>query len=196
MVKQTSFYYRLVAWIEPLILTRLVGQTAPGPLFRWIFKLPTLWYHFGLGGLIGGHILLLTTTGRKTGRRRHTPLEYHYDPQSDCYSVTAGWGGRTDWYLNARANPRVEVAVGRRKFAALAEPVPVEEVAAQMQKITRLNPRMLAAWQRWSPEMIDGSPESFLRAAVYFPSLRLRRVATNASAKDASSMDVGMERNG
>jgi len=71
------------------------------------------------GGKVGGKIgkapvLLLTTTGRKTGRARTTPLLY--TPAGDGYAVIASKGGAPKhplWYLNLRANPRVEVTVGR-----------------------------------------------------------------------------------
>jgi F420H(2)-dependent quinone reductase len=78
------------------------------------------------GGRIGGKIgparvLLLTTTGRKSGLPRTQPLLY--TPAGDGYAVIASKGGALQhplWYLNLRANPNVEVTVGRetKKFRA------------------------------------------------------------------------------
>jgi deazaflavin-dependent oxidoreductase (nitroreductase family) len=70
------------------------------------------------GGKVGGKIgkapvLLLTTTGRKSGRPRTTPLLYA--PAGDGYAVIASKGGAPQhplWYLNLQANPCAEVTVG------------------------------------------------------------------------------------
>ena len=52
------------------------------------------------------------TTGRKTGNTRYTPLEFTFDEKTGSYIVSAGWGGKTDWYKNALAEPLVTVQVG------------------------------------------------------------------------------------
>jgi deazaflavin-dependent oxidoreductase (nitroreductase family) len=70
------------------------------------------------GGRIGGRIanmpvLLLTTTGRKSGRPRTQPLAY--TRAGEGYAVIASKGGAAHhplWYLNLRANPLAEVTVG------------------------------------------------------------------------------------
>jgi deazaflavin-dependent oxidoreductase (nitroreductase family) len=101
-------------------------------------------------------------------------LEYLYDKEHDRYRVTAGWGGKTDWYRNARANPNVFVQVGRRKFASLAEAVPDEEVAKYMMYVSQRHPRMDKVWSRWSDKPVDGTFESYVHAARFFPSLWLK----------------------
>jgi deazaflavin-dependent oxidoreductase (nitroreductase family) len=167
---------KLALWFEDVIMTRLTPLNSPGPVLKWLFKAPLLFNRLGLDWTFGGKlpVLLLQTTGRKTGRLRLTPVEYFYEPEHGAYRVMAGWGGKTDWYRNARANPQVQVKLGRRSFAATAEVVPQEEVAQFLIEATRLNPASLKIWQRWSPETLDGSPEGFQQAAQYFPSLRLK----------------------
>jgi deazaflavin-dependent oxidoreductase (nitroreductase family) len=73
------------------------------------------------GGKVGGKlvkasVLLLTTTGRKSGRPRTSPLLYM--PAGDNgYMVIASKGGAPQhplWYLNLQANPSAEVTIGRR----------------------------------------------------------------------------------
>lgn len=73
------------------------------------------------GGKVGGRIgkvrvLLLTTTGRKSGRRRTNPLLYtHVD--DNAYMVIASKGGADRhplWYLNLQAKPLAEVTIGRK----------------------------------------------------------------------------------
>jgi deazaflavin-dependent oxidoreductase (nitroreductase family) len=159
--------------IETFIMD-LVPRKNVGPIFKWIFKIPVLQYKLGLGWLTGHSILLLTTTGRKTGKPRHTPLEYIYDSERDRYRVAAGWGGNTDWHRNLLANPHVMVQVGRRKFDALAEPASDEEVARYMMEVSQRHPRMDRVWNRWSDRPVDGSFESYVYAARFFPSMWLK----------------------
>ena len=73
------------------------------------------------GGKVGGRVgrapvLLLTTTGRKSGQPRTSPLLYAH-AGDDAYMVIASKGGAPQhplWYLNLQANPLAEVTVGRR----------------------------------------------------------------------------------
>ncbi len=87
---------RLYLRLEHLLLTQCVPLDGPGPVLRWIFKAPLLFYRLGLYGLVPRNILILTTTGRKTGLPRKTPIEYGYEPGTNTYQVMAGWVGRTD----------------------------------------------------------------------------------------------------
>jgi deazaflavin-dependent oxidoreductase (nitroreductase family) len=63
----------------------------------------------------------MTTRGRKTGRRRSTPLNYWTD--RDVTYVLSGMGSNSDWLRNLQADPHVQVQVGRHRFDALAETV-------------------------------------------------------------------------
>jgi deazaflavin-dependent oxidoreductase (nitroreductase family) len=77
-------------------------------------------------GKVGGYhasmqLLLLTTTGARTGQRRAVPLTYL--PDADRYIVTAGNSGsdrHPAWYYNLMANPDVTVEVGSGAFRAVA----------------------------------------------------------------------------
>jgi F420H(2)-dependent quinone reductase len=93
---------------------------------------------------------------------------------SSIFSSAAGWSGNTDWYRSLLADPHVTVQVGRRKFAARAEPAPDEEVACYMMDVSRRYPRMDRVWNRWSDQSVDGTFESYLYAAQYFPSVWLK----------------------
>lgn len=71
--------------------------------------------------LVNNDMLLLTTTGRLSGRSHTVPLLYLRDGES--YVVIASWGGRDTpphWYSNLKADPAVEVQVGGRRVPALA----------------------------------------------------------------------------
>lgn len=65
--------------------------------------------------------LLLTTTGRRSGKRYVFPLFYGKD--GDAFIVVASKGGAPEhpgWYKNLAADPEVEVQVGTRKLRARA----------------------------------------------------------------------------
>jgi deazaflavin-dependent oxidoreductase (nitroreductase family) len=71
------------------------------------------------------NLLLLTTTGAKSGNRHTTPVAYSTD--GDRLVVIASFAGRPNnpaWYHNLVANPRATVEMGDEKFdvvAAVAE---------------------------------------------------------------------------
>lgn len=79
------------------------------------------------GGKVGGRfegrtLLLLHTTGAKSGQQRINPLAYTMD--GDRFLVVASKGGaptHPDWYYNILANPQVTVEVGTEKFQAQAQ---------------------------------------------------------------------------
>ena len=75
-----------------------------------------------VGGMWEGTpLLLLTTTGAKSGERRTTPMAYL--PDGDRLFVWAANGGsptNPDWYHNLLAHPHVTVEVGTETFDAIA----------------------------------------------------------------------------
>ncbi len=78
------------------------------------------------GGKVGGTfenmtLLLLNTTGAKSGLKRVNPVAYIKD--GERYVVAASKAGaptHPDWYHNLDANPEITVEVGDQKFPALA----------------------------------------------------------------------------
>lgn len=85
------------------------------------------------GGKVGGRfagapMLLLTTTGRKSGERRTTPLVYL--PDGDRYIIFASKGGAPThpaWYHNLVAHPETTVEVGTETIPVTASVVTGEE---------------------------------------------------------------------
>jgi len=72
--------------------------------------------------------LLLTTTGRKSGKLRRSALIYGRD--GDRYLLVASQGGaprHPSWYHNLAANPKVEIQVGSETFTAHARPATPDE---------------------------------------------------------------------
>ncbi len=91
-----------------------MAKRPPRPLVKTVTAL-ALFVYRATGGRVGGRfgrarVLLLTTTGRRTGKRRTTPLGYLEDDGHPI--VIASFGGsdvHPAWYLNLVASPDVEV---------------------------------------------------------------------------------------
>lgn len=83
----------------------------------------------------GSTILLLTTTGRKTGEKRTAPLIYAKD--GDNYVIVASKGGAPEhpgWYQNIEKTPEVELQVKDEVFRARARVATGEERARLWRK--------------------------------------------------------------
>jgi F420H(2)-dependent quinone reductase len=113
-----------------------------------------LWVHITLyrltNGRIGGRfiagspILLLTTTGRRTGKQRTRPLAYVRD--GDRFVLCASNGGspkHPGWYHNLCATGRAEIQVGAEHFAVGAR-------TADPTERSRLFPRFVEMYQGYA----------------------------------------------
>ncbi len=113
----------------PRVAARRLGDNAPYAHVCPVFPAVRHRRVRANGGKVGGpfegsDLLLLTTTGARSGARRTTPLGYvrHGDA---LLVVGSNLGGprHPGWYHNLLAHPVVRVEVGTRSFEALAVPV-------------------------------------------------------------------------
>ncbi|HVM41506.1 MAG TPA: nitroreductase family deazaflavin-dependent oxidoreductase [Acidimicrobiia bacterium] len=115
---------------------------------RAVYRLH-LWMYRKTDGRIGrdtaqGPVILLTYTGRKSGKEYTTPLLSV--PDGDGWIVVASNGGRPNhpaWYLNVKDLPDVEVQDGRRKVKAKA-------VVADAERRAELWPHLFEAYEGWA----------------------------------------------
>ena len=94
------------------------------------------------GALEGNPMLLLTTTGARSGLERTTPLTYHAD--GDDFIVMASAGGspvHPAWYLNLVANEDVIIEHGSERFAAQAKTETGAERAEVFDRMVAALPR-------------------------------------------------------
>lgn len=95
-------------------------------VFKYFNRFMLFMWRLGLGAWMdrpsrGGQILVITHTGRKSGLRRRTPVNYAIvDGEIYC---TAGFGAASDWYRNILADPRVEVWLPQGWWEGFAEDV-------------------------------------------------------------------------
>jgi deazaflavin-dependent oxidoreductase (nitroreductase family) len=104
-------------------------------------------------------VMLLTTTGRKSGLPRMTPLQYE-EVDGDYYIASAR-GRDADWFKNICANPKVHVQIRDRELDAVAEPVtdPLR-IADFIELRLRRHPVMI----RLIMHLFDGLPLRFTRS--------------------------------
>jgi deazaflavin-dependent oxidoreductase (nitroreductase family) len=123
------------------------------------------------GGVIGyraGSLLhlLLTTTGRQSGKPRTTPLTY-IQVDGVLALIASNFGSRTypQWYLNLAAHPEATAQIRRRRWRVRARPTTPEERE-------RIWSAALKVWPAWA-----GYAE---RAQREIPIIALERVASDA----------------
>jgi deazaflavin-dependent oxidoreductase (nitroreductase family) len=92
---------------------------------RWTGKLNVPVYRLSggrIGGKVGdGPVLLLTTTGRKSGEQRTAPILYLAHGDAMILIDTNGGNEKLPaWSHNLKAKPQAEVEIGRRKLAVTA----------------------------------------------------------------------------
>jgi len=104
---------RIVRWLTSL---SMASWQWFGNLHRTIYRLTN-----GRVGarLAGRPMLLLTTTGRKSGEPRTTPLSYLRDGD-DCIIVASNNGAdrHPAWWLNLESSPKGQVKVGREGWTS------------------------------------------------------------------------------
>ena len=85
--------------------------------------------------------LVLTTTGRRSGEKRTSPL--FYGTAGDAYVLIGSKGGADThpaWYLNLRANPTAEVQVGREQFTVRAREATGKEREQLFEQMAQMAP--------------------------------------------------------
>jgi deazaflavin-dependent oxidoreductase (nitroreductase family) len=116
----------------------------PDRLLKFFFRVPVWVHKMGFGGwerLVGAQWMLITTTGRKTGKRREVMVDVmDYDKTTDTYYIEAAYGARADWYKNMQSNPIFEAQVGRRKFNARAGALSNEGAGEMLVQFYRRKP--------------------------------------------------------
>lgn len=70
---------------------------------------------------VTGKIMVITHTGRKSGLRRHTPVNFA-EVDGEIYCM-AGFGNISDWYRNLKTNAKVEIWLPSGWYEGVAEDI-------------------------------------------------------------------------
>lgn len=125
------------------MINPLRGGPPTQGLRRAVLRAPIRLYRMGLGGLLGHRMLLLTHTGRKSGKPRQVVLEVVARlPEPGCYLIASGYGERSQWLRNVLAAPQVRYQIGRHRYRGTAVPLPPEESGRALADYARRHPRL------------------------------------------------------
>ncbi len=125
---------------------------------KWMAR-GNIWIYKRSNGKLGGRIqnspvALLTTTGRKTGEPRVSPLLYIRE--GDRVILVASQGGRDKhplWYLNLKAEPKVSVQIKNEVLQLRARDATAEERDEYWPKLAAMYPT-LDDYQSWTDRVI------------------------------------------
>ncbi|MHA1302487.1 MAG: nitroreductase/quinone reductase family protein [Candidatus Heimdallarchaeaceae archaeon] len=133
------------------------------PLYR-IGLLPL----FGFGFLF----LLLYTKGRKTGKVRITPLEYH--KIDGVIHIFAGRGEKAHWLRNMKSHPEdIKIRIGFRKYPVRFEILPIEERKKVFHWYVIKHPKAAKGLMGWDPKRDDPNKTDFSFLAEKIVVIRL-----------------------
>jgi F420H(2)-dependent quinone reductase len=127
--------------------------------FKWTSRINTFLYRRGGGEGLGSTfqnipVALLTTTGRKTGQPRVSPLYFLHD--GDRVIVAASKAGAEKdpmWYLNLKADPKVSVQIKKEILDLTARDATDEERANYWPQLVKMYPTY-EDYQSWTDRVI------------------------------------------
>jgi len=132
-----------------------------------LLRAPILLYRARAGWLLGHRFVYVAHRGRRTGARREVVVEVVcYLPAAPEIAVVAAWGHHSDWYLNLKAGPALEVRISTQvwrcpdhRFLGAAETI---ELLCSYQ---RAHPRV---WKRLAPMLgLPPDPQNTDLGAVH-----------------------------
>lgn len=140
---------------RPKYMDSAMGDLA----IKWMSRINTFFYKRNNGQGIGGTfqnipVALLTTTGRKSGEPRVSPLYFLRD--GDTVVVAASRGGsdkNPQWYLNLKANPKVQVQVKGEVLDLTARDANEEERQRYWPQLVEMYPTY-EDYQSWTDRVI------------------------------------------
>ena len=130
-------------------LVRHLAARVDPALFRWsrgrvaVTGVPTL------------PMLVLTTTGRRSGRPRAVQLAHIAEPDGTLLVVASAMGQdrHPDWLLNLRAEPRARVLLPGREVEVVATELDRVEAARRWPDVVRAIPQMRTYAERTSRDI-------------------------------------------
>jgi deazaflavin-dependent oxidoreductase (nitroreductase family) len=143
----------------------------PTGLRRAWFRLPVRLYRAHLGWVLGRRFVLVEHRGRLSGRVRDVVIEV-VGREDGTLLVASGYGTRSNWYRNLRADPRARVTTGLRTWAVRAVPLTADEGAAVMSRYAARHPVAARGLSRYMGFVVE-SRDDFALVGRHVPFLRL-----------------------
>lgn len=128
-------------------------------IIKWMSRAQS-WLYRKTGGKLGGTFLqgapvaLLTTTGRKTGQPRVSPLLYLREGSRVILVASKGGAAAHPmWYLNLKAEPKVSIQIKDEVLNLIARDATEEERELYWPKLTRMY-TSFDDYQAWTERVI------------------------------------------
>lgn len=158
-------------------------------LFRKIFRVLNKYFmvpmfRMGLGHLIvspfSGYIMVMKTTGRKSGRPRYAPVNYAI--HKGCIYCLAGFGSTSDWYMNMKSQPAVDVLLPGRSFSGIASDVSEHAERVQVARQILISAGFAGYFEGYNPRKL--SPEEVEKRIDGRPIIRIQPVSVANGPQD------------
>ena len=146
--------------------------------FRYLNRFLVLMYRLGMAPLINcfpslfGQIMILSHTGRKSGRKYQSGLNF-YELDGSIY-CTAGFGSGSDWYRNISANPTAEVWVNNNRHLCSVEEIENNLVNLPIMRQVLICSGFAAYAAGINPRKL--SDDALFEAVAEYRLIRLKRV--------------------
>jgi F420H(2)-dependent quinone reductase len=138
---------------------RFINSPFADFFIKWMSRLNTVVYKRfggeGLGGTFRNRpVVLLTTTGRKTGQPRTSPLIFLRDGDRVIIAASRSGTDKTPmWYLNLKANPKVQAQIKKEVLDLNARDATEEERTEYWPRLVELYPDF-EDYQAWTDRRI------------------------------------------
>ncbi|MDP7706604.1 MULTISPECIES: nitroreductase family deazaflavin-dependent oxidoreductase [unclassified Mycobacterium] len=138
---------------------RFLNSPLTDHFIKWMSRLNTWMYRRNGGEGLGSTfqkipVALLTTTGRKTGEPRVSPLYFLRDGNRVIVAASKGGSAKNPmWYLNLKANPKVKVQIKKEILDLTARDATDEERAKYWPKLVDMYPTY-EDYQAWTDRTI------------------------------------------
>jgi deazaflavin-dependent oxidoreductase (nitroreductase family) len=154
----------------------LVKRKPPAGLLRLLLRLPIWLFRAHLGWVLGSRFLLLTHRGRRSGLLRQIVVEVIlHDPGSRTYFIASGWGEKSNWFRNVQRTPEVMIQVGTRRFAAMAQRLPLDSACQVLLAYAHCYPTAFRALTKMMiGRRLQGTQEACRTLAQVVPVVALR----------------------
>lgn len=120
-------------------------------------------------GAMGNVLMVITTTGRKSGKKFSTPIGYIRDGED---FVSLNPGGRSNWYKNVLANPHVKLNVKGQDLQAHGEHITSQAEKERLFEIFKRD--HTAAFPRLFGVPVDAPAEELMKALASREMIRFR----------------------
>lgn len=163
-----------------------MAKRALRTIFKFVnrfFMVPL--FRLGLGPFIGnpitGYIMVMKTTGRKTGKDRYAPVNYAIR-DGNIYCM-AGFGKDTHWLRNLQEQPNIEIIIPSGPLAGAAEDATNSEEAVHVLRQLLKNSGFAGLLSGFNPYTM--SDNELCERTKGYPLIRIRPTGAGSGAGDA-----------